>query len=69
MKVLERLCVQNWFIDAANGDRLDLVRGKEYTTTPYVIDGEVTVFSRFWVKAPVSIFHEQQDVSETRPPV
>lgn len=61
MKVVQRLCVQNWFIEAENGDRLDLERGKEYVTGAGVIGGHVTVFSRFWVKAPVSIFHEQQD--------
>lgn len=61
MKTTQRLCVEDWFVEATNGDRLDLKRGKEYTTSAAVMDGEVTVFSQFWVKAPVRIFHEVRD--------
>lgn len=60
MKIIERLCGRNWFIEAKNGDRLDLVRGKEYTTSATVTDGEVTVFSKFWVKAPIDIFYDRE---------
>jgi len=59
MKITQRLCGRNWFIEAQNGDRLDLYRGQEYTTSATVTDGEVVVFSRFWVRAPIEIFYDQ----------
>ena len=56
-KVFERRCVQDWHIEAENGDRQDCVAGKTYTTSRvHDEDGTVTVFSRFWVRAPFSIF-------------
>lgn len=61
MEVIQRLCVKDWAIEATNGDRLALTRGKEYTTSAGVMNGEVTVFSRFWVRAPVDVFHERHD--------
>ena len=64
MNVTNRLCGRNWFIEAQNGDRLDLVRGREYATSATVTDGKVMVFSRFWVKAPIEIFYDQGSVEE-----
>ena len=49
------ICVKDWSIEALNGDRLDLKRGKEYTTSPEK-NGRVVVFGRFWVLAPASVF-------------
>jgi len=63
MKVYERICLRDWFVEAENGDRQDLKRGKTYTTSASK-DGEVTVFSSFWVKAPIDIF---EPVTEQRP--
>jgi len=63
MKVGTRICIQDWSIEAQNGDRLDLKRGKEYTTSPEK-NGRVIVFSSFWVPAPVSIFGGYKPLKE-----
>ena len=56
MKVYERICLKDWHIQAENGDRQDLKRGKTYTTGASREDGTVEVFSTFWVGAPIDIF-------------
>lgn len=56
MKIYERICLKDWHIEAQNGDRQDLTRGKTYTTSASMDDGTVTVFSSFWVQAPIDIF-------------
>jgi len=55
MQTFKRICIREFQLAAKNGDCLKLKRGKEYITSPEV-NGEVTVFSRFWVKIPVDIF-------------
>lgn len=64
MKVYDRICLKNWFIEAENGDRLELHRGKSYTTSASQPDGTVTVFSRFWVTVPLDVF---EPVTPERP--
>lgn len=60
MEIKKRLCGRNWFVEAENGDRLDLIRGKEYTTSLKVaLDGTVMIFSKFWVRAPIEIFYDR----------
>lgn len=61
MKIVNRLCIKDWSLEALNGDRVDLKRGMEYTTSPGVINKEVTVFTNFWIKAPIEIFAERED--------
>lgn len=56
MKVYERICLQDWHIEAKNGDRQECRRGGKYTVSAPHGDGTVTVFSRFWVRAPEAIF-------------
>jgi hypothetical protein len=56
MKVYKAICVEDWHIEAENGDRQDCKRGKEYTVSKPWGDGTVTVFSGFWVHAPERIF-------------
>ena len=56
MNVYERICLKDWYVEAQNGDRQDLKRGKTYTTSASNEDGEVQVFSSFWVYAPIDIF-------------
>lgn len=54
---VERMALRDWHIEAANGDRQDVVKGKTYTTTENVWeDGTVTLFSRFWVRVPLDVF-------------
>ena len=55
MQTFNRICIKDHIIEAQNGDRLELKRGKEYTTSPEK-DGKVIVFSRFWVPVPTDIF-------------
>ena len=56
MEVYERICLKDWHIEAENGDRQALQRGKHYTTSASRDDGTVIVFSSFWVRAPIDIF-------------
>ncbi len=55
METYKRICIRNWFVEAENGDRQDLLCGTEYITSAER-EGMVTVFKQFWVKAPIEIF-------------
>jgi len=55
MKVFNSICIEDHTVLAQNGDRQDLVRGKEYTISGEK-DGIVTVFSSFRVKVPATLF-------------
>lgn len=55
IEVQEALCVEDWHVEAQNGDRQDCKMGKWYTVYDRG-DDSVTVFSRFWVAAPKRIF-------------
>lgn len=56
METQEAVCIKDWHVEAQNGDRQDCHWGKTYTVHLHD-DGEtVTVFSRFWVRAPKEIF-------------
>ena len=62
MKVYERICLRDWFVEAENGDRQECKRGKTYTTgAPRASDNTVVVFSSFWVRAPADIFEPFND--------
>jgi hypothetical protein len=65
MQIGESICIKDWHIEAENGDRQECRRGKTYTTTKPE-NGEVTVFSRFWVKAPADIFAGWQSLYDKR---
>ena len=54
MITYNRICIKDYVLEAENG-RLELHRGKEYTTSREQ-DGQVTVFTNFWVKVPVELF-------------
>ena len=63
--ITQRLCGEDWHIEAQNGDRCELERGREYTTTAEVYeDDTVTVFTNFWVRAPVSIFFDRHSAPD-----
>jgi len=55
MKVFSRICLKDYTVEAQNGDKLELKRGREYTTSEENND-KVVVFSNFWVPVPVNIF-------------
>ena len=56
------VCIEDWHVEAENGDRQDCKRGQTYTTTPPE-NGELVVLSTFWVKAPARIFGGWQPLS------
>jgi len=57
MKVVRRVCIKNYVVEAQNGDRQEVVRGREYITTTDPDEyGNVVVFSTFWVRMPVDFF-------------
>ena len=53
--VYEAICLRDWTIEAANGDKLELKRGTAYKIGAVQKD-TVMVFSSFWVRAPVGVF-------------
>ena len=55
MTTFKRICIQNWEVTAENGERFEVVRGREYITSAET-EGRVTVFSGFWVSVPISAF-------------
>jgi hypothetical protein len=55
MRTYNRICIKDYTLSALNKDCLELKRGKEYLTSP-AENGEVTVFTNFWVKVPEEIF-------------
>lgn len=56
MKTWKRICIKDAVIEAQNGDRQEIRRGQEYLTSGIDKNGEVVVFSNFWVKFPVDHF-------------
>jgi hypothetical protein len=55
MKTFYRICIKDYILEAENGDKLELKRGREYLTSVEEND-MVVVFTNFWVKVPVNIF-------------
>ena len=56
MKTFNRICVKDAALEAQNGDRQEIKRGKEYLTTDILEDGTVIVFDRFWAPSDASLF-------------
>ncbi len=55
MKTWNRICIKDYEITAKNGDYCKINRGKEYTTSD-VADGEVVVFTNYWIRVPIDHF-------------
>jgi len=51
-----RICVRDYERSDSEGNRLELSRGREYLTSAENENGDVVVFTNFWVQVPVSIF-------------
>jgi hypothetical protein len=66
MKIFYRDCVKDFVLEALNGDRLELVKGREYVTSPIYEDNMVTVFTRYWVKVPSNLFEGERDKPKER---
>lgn len=56
MRTFRRVCITDYVLEAANGDRLELKRGTEYLTSAEHDDGMVTVFTRFWARVDPALF-------------
>lgn len=59
MTVFHSICIEDHVIEEGE-DRLELKRGKEYTTSAERADGTVIVFSRYWAKVPARLFAGSQ---------
>lgn len=58
MAIFKRICLRDETL--IDGDKsLVMKRGKEYTTSD-VVDGEVRVFTQYWVWLPVDWFAGEQ---------
>lgn len=55
MTTFKRICIKDYTVSYSIGQELTLTRGKEYLTSNER-DGEVCVFSTFWVYVPVGLF-------------
>ena len=55
MKTYHRICIKDHVIEALNGDRHEVKRGREYLTSEEK-DGTVVVFGPFWTPFPVELF-------------
>lgn len=67
MNVTKRLCLTEHTITDLEGTSFTLLAGKEYTTSAEPRNGEVTVFSRYWVRVPISIFQQEPEVATPDP--
>jgi hypothetical protein len=73
MQTFKRICIKDFLITAENGDRCEIKRGREYITSavnkapkigPDPQANHVTVFTNFWVAAPVDIFAGEHQFTE-----
>lgn len=60
MTTFKRVCLKDHTITDQEGTTFTLQRAKEYTTSGERSDGTVMVFSRFWVRVPVSLFSGEE---------
>lgn len=60
MKTLNRICIKSCTILDQDGTRFTLNHGEEYLTSEEK-DGEVTVFSQYWVNVPIGIFAGEEE--------
>ena len=60
MTTYQSICIKDFVVEAQNGDRLELSRGREYITSPVQKNNKVVVFSNFWVSVPADIFAGSQ---------
>jgi len=56
VKVFERLCAEDYTVTDQEGTSFTVERGHVYTTSRVREDGLLTVFSRYWVEVPATVF-------------
>lgn len=65
MRTFSRVCIEDDALEAQNGDRAEIKRGREYITSPVRADGTVIVFTNFWVPFPVTRFAGERVFTES----
>ena len=65
MRTFSRICIKDYCIEAENGDKLELKRGKEYLTSDIKQGSQVVVFSTFWVPVPMELFAGEEIFTPT----
>jgi hypothetical protein len=66
MRVVNRICIKTEeFVDGPDRS-IELKRGQEYVTSADERDGEVTVFSTYWFRAPVELFAGPEPLGGSR---
>ena len=55
-KVITQLCIKSFEVTDENGAYWKAEQGKKYTTSLPKEDGNVVVFSNYWVSVPVDHF-------------
>lgn len=65
MRTFSRVCIEAAVLEAQNGDRMEIKRGKEYITSPLRADGTVTVFGTFWAPFPAKHFAGERVFTES----
>ena len=58
MKTFKRTCIKSTVLNTH--DNFTLKLGKEYITSSVDNNGEVMVFSRYWLSVPVSLFAKER---------
>ncbi len=56
MITFSRICIKNYTITDHEGTVFAIKRGEEYLTSAEEENGEVMIFSTYWVKVPSNIF-------------
>jgi hypothetical protein len=66
MKVVNRICIKTEeFVDGPDR-HITLQRGQEYVTSANERDGQVTVFSAYWFRAPAELFAGPEPLGGSR---
>lgn len=68
IRIYEAICLRDWSVEAANGDRQELKHGTTYTIGNVRHEETVMVYSRFWVRAPAGVFEPSATWRELRKP-
>ena len=64
MQTFERLCIKDCEIRDDADNCVKLEKGKKYLTSAIDKDGEVTVFTTFWVDVPSGLFNKGKEFTK-----
>ena len=66
MQTFERICIKDLEIKDSVGNCLKLEKGKEYLTSAIDKDGEVTVFTTFWIDVSSGLFDKGTEFTKRK---